>query len=291
MKKDIHPEYVETQVTCTCGNTFTTRSTATSGTHPRRRLLAVPPLLHRQAEDPRHRRPRGPVRGPLRQEGDRQVGRREADAASSLARAPARPSVRRGSAPRRSSLVQQVRPEEGAMFEAVEGWLAEHAELERRLADARDPRRRPPGQAAQPALRRAEPRSSAPSGSGSELGERPRGRPRAGRARTRRSPTRPRVAGRAPARCRGAAAAAAGAARPRRRQGRDPRGQVGRGRRGVRPVRRRPAADVLPLRRAAGLEGRGARRHRVRPRRLQVGHGRGQGQGHARAGRGAVRAC
>src|SRR5690606_6755540 len=31
MKKDIHPEYVETQVTCTCGASFTTRSTATSG--------------------------------------------------------------------------------------------------------------------------------------------------------------------------------------------------------------------------------------------------------------------
>ena len=31
MKKDIHPEYVETTVTCTCGNTFTTRSTQTSG--------------------------------------------------------------------------------------------------------------------------------------------------------------------------------------------------------------------------------------------------------------------
>lgn len=31
MKRDIHPEYVDTQVTCTCGNTFTTRSTAKSG--------------------------------------------------------------------------------------------------------------------------------------------------------------------------------------------------------------------------------------------------------------------
>ena len=31
MKADIHPTYVETTVTCTCGNTFTTRSTATSG--------------------------------------------------------------------------------------------------------------------------------------------------------------------------------------------------------------------------------------------------------------------
>ena len=31
MKKDIHPAYVETHVTCTCGNSFTTKSTATSG--------------------------------------------------------------------------------------------------------------------------------------------------------------------------------------------------------------------------------------------------------------------
>ena len=31
MKSDIHPAYVETQVTCTCGNSFTTRSTATAG--------------------------------------------------------------------------------------------------------------------------------------------------------------------------------------------------------------------------------------------------------------------
>ena len=27
MKPDIHPEYVETHVSCSCGNTFTTRST------------------------------------------------------------------------------------------------------------------------------------------------------------------------------------------------------------------------------------------------------------------------
>ncbi|GEA89510.1 50S ribosomal protein L31 [Cellulomonas cellasea] len=31
MKSDIHPAYVVTQVTCTCGNTFTTKSTETSG--------------------------------------------------------------------------------------------------------------------------------------------------------------------------------------------------------------------------------------------------------------------
>jgi large subunit ribosomal protein L31 len=31
MKQGIHPTYVTTTVTCTCGNTFETRSTADSG--------------------------------------------------------------------------------------------------------------------------------------------------------------------------------------------------------------------------------------------------------------------
>ena len=31
MKTGIHPDYIPTQVTCTCGNTFTTRSTEKSG--------------------------------------------------------------------------------------------------------------------------------------------------------------------------------------------------------------------------------------------------------------------
>jgi len=31
VKADIHPEYVETTATCSCGNTFTTRSTAKNG--------------------------------------------------------------------------------------------------------------------------------------------------------------------------------------------------------------------------------------------------------------------
>ena len=31
MKKDLHPAYVETTVTCTCGATFETRSTETDG--------------------------------------------------------------------------------------------------------------------------------------------------------------------------------------------------------------------------------------------------------------------
>lgn len=31
MKTDIHPDYVTTEVTCGCGNQFTTRSTVASG--------------------------------------------------------------------------------------------------------------------------------------------------------------------------------------------------------------------------------------------------------------------
>ena len=31
MKKDIHPDYIDTQVTCTCGAEFVTRSTLTTG--------------------------------------------------------------------------------------------------------------------------------------------------------------------------------------------------------------------------------------------------------------------
>ena len=31
MKAEIHPKYAETTVTCSCGNTFVTRSTAKSG--------------------------------------------------------------------------------------------------------------------------------------------------------------------------------------------------------------------------------------------------------------------
>ncbi|HYO39651.1 MAG TPA: 50S ribosomal protein L31 [Nocardioidaceae bacterium] len=33
MKKNAHPEYSDTQVTCTCGNSFTTRSTVSGSIH------------------------------------------------------------------------------------------------------------------------------------------------------------------------------------------------------------------------------------------------------------------
>ena len=64
MKADIHPDYVVTQVKCSCGNTFTTHST--QAVDLGRALQRVPPLLHRQAEAGRHRRPHRPVRAPLR---------------------------------------------------------------------------------------------------------------------------------------------------------------------------------------------------------------------------------
>ena len=54
MKADIHPEYVETAVTCTCGSTFTTRSTAKNGVIHADVCSHVPPVLHGQAEDSRH---------------------------------------------------------------------------------------------------------------------------------------------------------------------------------------------------------------------------------------------
>jgi len=31
LKKDLHPSYIETAVSCSCGNSFTTHSTAASG--------------------------------------------------------------------------------------------------------------------------------------------------------------------------------------------------------------------------------------------------------------------
>ena len=110
-----------------------------------------------------------------------------------------------------------------------------------------------------------------------EARRRSRGRPRARRRRPV-FPGRDARAGAPARRSRRRAAHAADAARPQRRQGRHRRGQGGRGRRGVGAVRRRPAAHVPALRRAAGLEDRDARRQRVRPRRLQGRHARGAGR-------------
>ena len=57
MKEGIHPNYVEIDVTCSCGNAFKTKSTSGQGPD-HRSLLELPPVLHRQAEDRGYRRSR-----------------------------------------------------------------------------------------------------------------------------------------------------------------------------------------------------------------------------------------
>ena len=46
MKPNIHPQYVVTQVTCACGNSFTTRSTARNGQIHAETCSELPPVLH-----------------------------------------------------------------------------------------------------------------------------------------------------------------------------------------------------------------------------------------------------
>ncbi len=70
MKTAIHPQYSEIQVTCSCGNTFTTRSTDQQAA-ARRGLLGLPSVLYRQAEDRGHGRPRREIPPALRREAAR----------------------------------------------------------------------------------------------------------------------------------------------------------------------------------------------------------------------------
>ena len=169
MKKDIHPEYVETTVTCTCGNTFTTRSTAELRQDPRRGLLAVPPVLHGQAEDPRHRWPRGPLRGPLRQEGRSAEQRPLAPPTPPIPQ----PRVGRRCVPRSPAHVRRPRRAHGARAsEPPVGsgrCSQEYADLERRAGRPRRPRRPGPARDPEQAVCRARPDR--------------RGSPRAGRGR------------------------------------------------------------------------------------------------------------
>ena len=173
-------------------------------------------------------------------------------------RAPSRPTASSSRAPTRRDAVGSALvicphgpTEEAAMFDAVDGLEAEHAELESRLGDPEVHADAAAGQAAQPAVRRAQPDPRAPSGSttssSADIG--------AARELAAEDPSFADEADAladAPPGRRGAAAPAARAARPHRRQGRDPRGEVGRGRRGVRAVRGRPAPHVHPLRRDPG---------------------------------------
>ena len=54
MKTSIHPQYSEIQVTCSCGNTFATRSTVNKPLHVEV-CSACHPFYTGQAEDRRHR--------------------------------------------------------------------------------------------------------------------------------------------------------------------------------------------------------------------------------------------
>ena len=173
------------------------------------------------------------------------------------------------------------------MFEAVESLVTERHELEQQLAD-------PATHTDQALAKRLNQRYAEVSSvvraweEWRGLERRPRGgaRARGRRARLRRGGGLP---GGAAGDGRRAAAPPAGPAGAGRLQGRDPRGEVRRGRRGVGAVRGRPAPHVHPLRRGPRLGHRGARRDRVRPRRLQVRDRRGQGPRRERARRGAVR--
>ena len=66
MKQGIHPELHLVTAVCACGNTFETRSTHEGAAA--RDLQRLPPVLHRQAEADRHRRPRRALPAPVRQD-------------------------------------------------------------------------------------------------------------------------------------------------------------------------------------------------------------------------------
>ena len=129
MKSDIHPDYVETQVTCTCGNTFTTRSTITSGTTKSDVCSNCHPFYTGKQK--------------ILDTGGR-VARFEARYAKKAADARRPPTSRRVAAfpsadPRTAGVgalhLSALLAREATMFDAVDGLEAEHAELESRLGD------------------------------------------------------------------------------------------------------------------------------------------------------------
>ena len=141
--------------------------------HPRRRLLAVPPVLHRQAEDPRHRWPRGPVREALRQE--RHVAPLDAGA---------RPASERSASPASSSFVACPSADEGSADDVFDT-VRRAARRVRRAREASSPTRRctrtRAGPPARPPLRRARPDRRAATARWTQRRRRPRGGARARR--------------------------------------------------------------------------------------------------------------
>jgi hypothetical protein len=73
MKPKIHPEYRTITVTCSCGNTWDTRSTM--GRDLNVEVCSQCLVLHRQAEDRGYRRPRREVPPEVRARQDRRQDR------------------------------------------------------------------------------------------------------------------------------------------------------------------------------------------------------------------------
>ena len=290
MKPDIHPTYVETQVTCTCGNTFTTRSTAPNGVIHADVCSACHPFYTGKQKilDTGGRVARFEKRYAAAAAGQEEVARLSAGRQGSSLPPALSFALTASVAPDRA---RAGRPSTGGSHVRVGAAPCgtEFAELERALSDpavhadlaqARQVGRRyaeltPIVKALAEydrltddlaAARELAADDAAFAAEATEL-ERPAGRGHR------------------------AADPAARPPRPQRLRRRADRDQVRRGRRGVGAVRRRPAQDVLPLRRDPRLEGRGARRPGDRPRRLQVGHRRGQGPVGGRAGRRCRTAC
>ena len=84
MKSGIHPKYTEIQVTCSCGNTFTT-SLDRGQAAARRSLLGLPSVLYREAEGHGHRRPHRQVPPALRIEDRRATPAADAEADAAYA--------------------------------------------------------------------------------------------------------------------------------------------------------------------------------------------------------------
>jgi signal transduction histidine kinase len=121
--------------------------------HPRRRLQPVPPLLHRQAEDPGHRRPRGPVPAALREEAGQQLAspRRRCATADHGTAVPVR-----GATPAPPAFARRVRGLRAACPHQVNAALRED--------DHGRPERRPRGPVARAGRRAAARRTRRPRG-------------------------------------------------------------------------------------------------------------------------------
>ena len=142
MKPDIHPTYVETTVTCTCGNTFTTRSTAKNG------------VIHADVCSECHPFYTGKQKildtGGRVARFEKRFGKKAGSRLRSLLDGAVPESVRAGAVV--SFQPGAIRPaSEEAVFEHVAELVAEHADLERAARRPRRPRRpgrRPGGSAA-----------------------------------------------------------------------------------------------------------------------------------------------